>query len=100
MKDFLKILAMWIVLMFIGLFFLGDFFLSGRHVYGATLVLSLVLSLVPATVSYIFYRQSEELDRLRERVKKLEERLSPVPETEAGPGSNVGEQPEVKAEKP
>lgn len=71
MKDFLKILAMWIVLMFIGLFFLGDFFLSGRHVYGATLVLSLVLSLVPATVSYIFYRQSEELDRLRERVKNL-----------------------------
>lgn len=67
MKDFLKILAMWIVLMFIGLFFLGDFFLSGRHVYGATLV----LSLVPATVSYIFYRQSEELDRLRERVKNL-----------------------------
>lgn len=96
MKDFLKILAMWIVLMFIGLFFLGDFLLSGRHIYGATLV----FSLVPATVSYIFYRQSEELDRLRERVKKLEERLSPVPETEAGPGSNVGEQPEVKAEKP
>lgn len=96
MKDFLKILAMWIVLMFIGLFFLGDFFLSGRHVYGATLV----LSLVPAIITYIFYRQSEELDRLRERVKKLEERLSPVPETEAGPGSNVGEQPEVKAEKP
>ena len=94
--DFLKTLAIWIVIMFLGLFFLGDFFLSGRHVYGATLV----LSLVPATVSYIFYRQSEELDRLRERVKKLEERLSPVPETEAGSGSNVGEQPEVKAEKP
>lgn len=96
MKDFLKILAMWIVLMFIGLFFFGDFLLSGRHVYGATLV----FSFVPAIITYIFYRQSEELDRLRERVKKLEERLSPVPETEAGPGSNVGEQPEVKAEKP
>lgn len=96
MKDFLKILAMWIVLMFIGLFFLGDFLLSGRHIYGATLV----FSFVPAIITYIFYRQSEELDRLRERVKKLEEQLSPVPETEAGPGSNVGEQPEVKAEKP
>lgn len=71
MKDFLKILAMWIVLMFIGLFFLGDFFLSGRHVYGATLV----FSLVPATVSYIFYRQSEELEALQERVKKLEEKM-------------------------
>ena len=96
MKDFLKILAMWIVLMFIGLFLFGDFLLSGRHIYGATLV----FSFVPAIISYIFYRQSEELDRLRERVKKLEDRLSPVPETEAGPGSNVGEQPEVKAEKP
>ncbi len=96
MKDFLKILAMWIVLMFIGLFLFGDFLLSGRHIYGATLV----FSFVPAIITYIFYRQSEELDRLRERVKKLEERLSPVPETEAGPGSNVGEQPEVKAEKP
>lgn len=96
MKDFLKTLAIWIVLMFLGLFFLGDFLLSGRHIYGATLV----FSFVPAIITYIFYRQSEELDRLRERVKKLEERLSPVPETEAGPGSNVGEQPEVKAEKP
>ena len=96
MKDFLKILAMWIVLMFIGLFLFGDFLLSGRHIYGATLV----FSFVPAIITYIFYRQSEELDRLRERVKKLEERLSPVPETEAGPGSNVGEQSEVKAEKP
>ena len=75
MKDFLKILAMWIVLMFIGLFLFGDFLLSGRHVYGATLV----FSFVPAIITYIFYRQSEELDRLRERVKKLEERLSPVP---------------------
>ena len=69
--DFLKTLAIWIVIMFLGLFFLGDFFLSGRHVYGATLV----LSLVPATISYIFYRQSEELEQLRERVKKLEEQL-------------------------
>lgn len=96
MKDFLKILAMWIVLMFISLFLFGDFLLSGRHIYGATLV----FSFVPAIITYIFYRQSEELDQLRERVKKLEEQLSPVPETEAGPGSNVGEQPEVKAEKP
>lgn len=71
MKDFLKILAMWIVLMFIGLFLFGDFLLSGRHIYGATLV----LSLVPATVSYIFYRQSEELEALQERVKKLEEKM-------------------------
>ena len=71
MKDFLKILAMWIVLMFIGLFFFGDFLLSGRHIYGATLV----FSFVPAIISYIFYRQWEELDRLRERVKKLEEKM-------------------------
>ncbi len=96
MKDFLKILAMWIVLMFIGLFLFGDFLLSGRHIYGATLV----FSFVPAIITYIFYCQSEELDRLRERVKKLEEQRSPVPEAEAGPGSNAGEQPEAKAEKP
>lgn len=80
--DFLKTLAIWIVIMFLGLFFLGDFFLSGRHVYGATLV----LSLVPATVSYIFYRQSEELEKLRERVKKLEEQLSTAGEAGSGEG--------------
>lgn len=80
--DFLKTLAIWIVIMFLGLFFLGDFFLSGRHVYGATLV----LSLVPATVSYIFYRQSEELEQLRERVKKLEEQLSTAGEAGSGEG--------------
>ena len=62
MKDFLKTLAIWIVIMFVGLFFFGNFFLSGRHVYGATLV----LSLVPATVTHLFYRQSEELEQLRE----------------------------------
>ena len=71
MKDFLKTLAMWIVIMFVGLFFFGNCFLSGRHIYGATLV----LSLVPATVTHLFYRQSEELEQLRERVKKLEEQL-------------------------
>ena len=71
MKDFLKTLAIWIVIMFLGLFFLGDFLLSGRHIYGATLV----FSFVPAIITYIFYRQWEELERLRDRVKKLEERL-------------------------
>ena len=86
MKDFLKILAMWIVLMFIGLFFLGDFFLSGRHIYGATLV----FSFVPAIITYIFYRQSEELDRLRERVKKLEERLSLSRRLRQGPAPMSG----------
>ena len=84
MKDFLKTLAMWIVIMFVGLFFFGNFFLSGRHVYGATLV----LSLVPATISYIFYRQSEELEQLRERVKKLEEQLlSPAEPEDKSPCS-------------
>ncbi len=82
--DFLKTLAIWIVIMFLGLFFLGGFFLSGRHVYGATLV----LSLVPATISYIFYRQSEELEQLRERVKKLEEQLlSPAEPEDKSPCS-------------
>ena len=71
MKDFLTTLAIWIVIMFVGLFFFGNFSLSGRHIYGATLV----FSLVPATITYIFYRQSEELEQLRERVKKLEEQL-------------------------
>lgn len=89
MKDFLKILAMWIVLMFIGLFFFGDFLLSGRHIYGATLV----SSFVPAIISYIFYRQWEELDRLRERVKKLEDALSPA--GEAGSGEEDGENGEL-----
>ena len=84
MKDFLTTLAIWIVIMFVGLFFFGNFFLSGRHVYGATLV----LSLVPATVSYIFYRQSEELEQLRERVKKLEEQLlSPAEPEDKSPCS-------------
>lgn len=96
MKDFLKILAMWIVLMFLGLFFLGDFLLSGRHIYGA----ALVFSFVPAIITYIFYRQWEELEWLRDRVKKLEERLSPAPESGAEPGPQVGEQPEAEGEKP
>lgn len=96
MKDFLKTLAMWIVIMFLGLFFLGDFLLSGRHIYGATLV----FSFVPAIITYIFYRQWEELERLRDRVKKLEERLSPATESGAGPGPQVGGQPEAGAEKP
>ena len=83
MKDFLTTLAIWIVIMFVGLFFLGGFFLSGQHVYGATLV----LSLVPATVTHLFYRQSEELEQLRERVKKLEEQLlSPAGEAGSGEG--------------
>ena len=82
--DFLKTLAIWIVIMFVGLFFFGNFFLFGRHVYGATLV----LSLVPATISYIFYRQSEELEQLRERVKKLEEQLlSPAEPEDKSPCS-------------
>lgn len=96
MKDFLKTLAMWIVIMFLGLFFLGDFLLSGRHIYGATLV----FSFVPAIITYICYRQWEELERLRDRVKKLEERLSPAPESGAEPGPQVGGQPEAGAEKP
>ncbi len=96
MKDFLKTLAMWIVIMFLGLFFLGDFLLSGRHIYGATLV----FSFVPAIITYIFYRQWEELERLRDRVKKLEERLSPATESGAEPGPQVGGQPEAGAEKP
>lgn len=82
MKDFLTTLAIWIVIMFVGLFFFGNFFLSGRHIYGATLV----LSLVPATVTHLFYRQSEELEQLRERVKKLEEQLSPAGEAGSGEG--------------
>lgn len=96
MKDFLKTLAIWIVIMFLGLFFLGDFLLSGRHIYGATLV----FSFVPAIITYIFYRQWEELERLRDRVKKLEERLSPATESGAEPGPQVGGQPEAGAEKP
>ena len=96
MKDFLTTLAIWIVIMFVGLFFLGGFFLSGQHVYGATLV----LSLVPATISYIFYRQSEELDALRERVKKLEEAFFQEKEAGAEPGGQEAEQPEAGAEKP
>ena len=96
MKDFLKTLAIWIVIMFVGLFFFGNFFLSGRHIYGATLV----FSFVPAIITYIFYRQWEELERLRDRVKKLEERLSPAKESGAEPGPQVGGQPEAGAEKP
>ena len=96
MKDFLTTLAIWIVIMFLGLFFLGDFLLSGRHIYGATLV----LSLVPATVTHLFYRQSEELEQLRERVKKLEEAFSQEKEAGAEPGGQEAEQPESEAKKP
>ncbi len=94
--DFLKTLAIWIVIMFLGLFFLGDFLLSGRHIYGATLV----FSFVPAIITYIFCRQSEELDALRERVKKLEEAFSQEKEAGAEPGGQEAEQPEAGAEKP
>lgn len=84
MKDFLKILAIWIVIVFVGLFFFGDFFLSGRHIYAS----ALVFSLVPATVTHLFYRQSEELEQLRERVKKLEEQLlSPAEPEDKSPCS-------------
>lgn len=96
MKDFLKTLAIWIVIMFLGLFFLGDFLLSGRHIYGATLV----FSFVPAIITYIFCRQSEELDALRERVKKLEEAFSQEKEAGAESGSHGAEQPEAEGEKP
>lgn len=89
MKDFLTTLAIWIVIMFIGLFFFGNFFLSGRHIYGATLV----FSFVPAIITYIFCRQSEELDALRERVKKLEEAFSQEKEAGAEPGGQEAEQP-------
>ena len=89
MKDFLKTLAIWIVIMFVGLFFFGNFFLSGRHIYGATLV----FSFVPAIITYIFCRQSEELDALRERVKKLEEAFSQEKEAGAEPGGQEAEQP-------
>lgn len=96
MKDFLTTLAIWIVIMFVGLFFFGNFFLSGRHIYGATLV----LSLVPATVTHLFYRQSEELEQLRERVKKLEEAFSQEKESGAESDSHGAEQPEAEGEKP
>ena len=96
MKDFLTTLAIWIVIMFVGLFFFGNFFLSGRHIYGATLV----FSFVPAIITYIFCRQSEELDALRERVKKLEEAFSQEKEAGAEPGGQEAEQPESEAKKP
>ena len=96
MKDFLTTLAIWIVIMFVGLFFFGNFFLSGRHIYGATLV----FSFVPAIITYIFYRQSEELEQLRDRGKKLEDRLSPAQESGAESGGQEAEQPEAEGEKP
>ena len=96
MKDFLTTLAIWIVIMFVGLFFFGNFFLSGRHIYGATLV----FSFVPAIITYIFCRQSEELDALRERVKKLEGTPSQEKEAGAEPGGQEAEQPESEAKKP
>lgn len=52
MKDFLKILAIWIVIVFVGLFFFGDFFLSGRHIYAS----ALVFSLVPALITLLYGR--------------------------------------------
>lgn len=82
MKDFLKILAIWIVIVFVGLFFFGDFFLSGRHIYAS----ALVFSLVPALITLLFCRQWEELEQLRDRVKKLEEQLSPAGEAGSGEG--------------
>lgn len=96
MKDFLKILAIWIVIVFVGLFFFGDFFLSGRHIYAS----ALVFSLVPALITLLFCRQWEELGQLRDRVEKLEGTPSQEKEAGAEPGGQEAEQPESEAKKP
>lgn len=71
MKAFLASYVGWVIFLFCFMLFGGSLLFDNRHFYAALLV----VALVPAVVTLLFYRQSEELDRLKERVQQLEEQL-------------------------
>lgn len=71
MKAFLASYVSWVIFLFLFMLFGGSLLFDNRHFYAALLV----VALVPAVVTVLFYRQSEEIDRLKERVQQLEEQL-------------------------
>lgn len=71
MKAFLASYVSWVIFLFLFMLFGGSLLFDNRHFYAALLV----VALVPAVVTVLLYRQSEEIDRLKERVQQLEEQL-------------------------
>ena len=71
MKAFLASYVGWVIFLFCFMAFIGGSLFDGRHFYSALLV----VALIPALVTLLFYRQSEEIDRLKERIQRLEEQI-------------------------
>ena len=71
MKAFLASYVGWVIFLFCFMFFGGSLLFDNRHFYAALLV----VALVPAVITLLFYRQSEEIDRLKERIHRLEEQI-------------------------
>ncbi len=69
MKKFLSIWAIWIVLMLIFTFLFAAFLLDIQHIYRASFVVSIVMSII----TYVFAQQSDRIDVLEKRIKDLEE---------------------------
>lgn len=70
MKAFLASYVSWVIFLFCFMAFIGGALFDGRHFYSALLV----VALAPAVISLLFYRQSEEIDQLKERIQRLEEK--------------------------
>lgn len=70
MKTFLACYVSWIIAIFLFLTFFSSVLSNGQHFF---LVL-LFLALLPAIITYLFYRQSEEIDALKARLDQLEGR--------------------------
>ncbi len=70
MKAFLASYVSWVIFLFCFMAFIGGALFDGRHFYSALLV----VALIPALVTVLFYRQSEEIDQLKERIQRLEEK--------------------------
>lgn len=70
MKAFLASYVSWVLFLFCFMAFIGGSLFDGRHFYSALLV----VALMPALVTLLFYRQSEEIDQRKERIQRLEEK--------------------------
>lgn len=68
MKVFLACYVSWLIAIFLFLSLFGGILSDGQHFYLSLLV----LALIPAVITYVFYRQSEEIDKLKARLDKLE----------------------------
>lgn len=76
MKAFLASYAGWVILLFCFWLFGGYLLFDGQHFYAPLLL----VAIIPAVISLLFYRQSEEIERLKERVHRLEEKTERKPE--------------------